>query len=165
MTSQHKRGAALRGAARTSDVELRIKQAMKEIEEEIAANGGVFPKNGGLVTLLELSLRAGIDESTLYKKREANQLLKKFANTWLDSLKIIDDDEAGKPLRKTATQRADEWRDKYIALEKRHALTELELQSIKADLESLRTENALLVQRLGAISTTNVTPLKPQKPI
>lgn len=87
MTEAHKLAAARRGAARTEKMEKAVKEAMQAIQADMQANGGIYPHNGGAVSMAELSRRAGISESSFYKKEPENRALKDMANLWLDSLK------------------------------------------------------------------------------
>ena len=62
MSANHKLAAALRGVARTHKMELAVKEAMRAIEAEMQSNGGIYPANGGAVSMAELARRADISE-------------------------------------------------------------------------------------------------------
>ena len=51
MSENHKLAAALRGAARTEKMEMAVKEAMRAIQTDIQANGGIYPENGGAVSM------------------------------------------------------------------------------------------------------------------
>ncbi|WP_417282883.1 hypothetical protein [Comamonas sp.] len=163
MSEQHKLAAAQRGAARTKKLQDQVAQAMQSIQADIQANGGVYPNNGGAVSMAELARRADISESSFYKKALENIALRERAALWLDTLKKKE--TIGRMrVRKTFAQRAEDWKEKYHALEQRHICTELELQSLEAKAQKLREENAALVERLHKYGETTVTPFKPMKP-
>ena len=163
MTEKHKLAAVLRGAARTEKMEQSVKEAMRAIQADMQANGGIYPQNGGAVSMAELSRRAGISESSFYKKAPENLALKDMANLWLDTLKKKE--TVGRMrVKKSLVQRAEDWKQKYDALEQRHIRTELELQSLEAQMQELRKQNAALVAQFPKHGLTNITPIKGAKP-
>ena len=163
MSEQHKIAAALRGSARSKKIQDQVTQAMQSIQAEMQANGGIYPNNGGAVSMAELARRADISESSFYKKEPENIALRDRAALWLDTLRKKE--TVGRMrVRKTFAQRAEDWKEKYHALEQRHICTELELQSLEAQSQKLRAENAALVQLLHKHGETVVTPIKPKAP-
>lgn len=163
MSEQHKLAAARRGAARTAQMEQAATQAMQAIQADMQANGGIYPHNGGAVSMAELARRADISESSFYKKEPDNIALKERATLWLDTLK--QKETVGRMrVKKSLAQRAEDWKEKYHALEQRHICTELELQSLEAESQKLRMENATLVQLLHKHGEAKVTPIKAKKP-
>ena len=163
MSEQHKLAAARRGAARTAKMEQQVVQAMQAIQADMQANGGIYPHNGGAVSMAELARRADISESSFYKKNPDNSALRERAVLWLETLKKKE--TVGRMrVKKTFAQRAEDWKEKYHTLEQRHICTELELQSLEAESQKLRAENAALVQLLHKHGETKVTPIKPKKP-
>lgn len=163
MSENHKLAAALRGAARTEKMEMAVKEAMRAIEAYMKANGGIYPENGGAVSMAELARKAGISESSFYKKAPENLALKDVANLWLDTLKKKE--TVGRMrVKKSLAQKAEGWQKKYHALEQRHFRTELELQSLEAQMQKLQKDNAALVDQLSKHGKTNITPIKAAKP-
>ena len=163
MSENHKLAAALRGAARTEKMEMAVKEAMRAIQADMQANGGIYPENGGAVSMAELSRRAGISESSFYKKEPENIALKVMANLWLDTLKKKE--TVGRMrVKRSLAQKTEDWRQKYHALEQRHIRTELELQSLEAQMHKLQKENATLIDQLSRHGKTNITPIKRVKP-
>lgn len=170
MSEQHKLAAARRGAARTAQMERQVTDAMQAIHADMQSNGGIYPNNGGAVSMAELARRAGISESSFYKKEPENLALKEKAVLWLDSLKRME--TVGRMrVKKTLSQRAEDWKQKHDALQQRHICTELELQASKAEWEverkeltekiaSLECENAALVNLLRSSGDRKVTPLR-----
>lgn len=162
MSEQHKLAAALRGAARTQRIKDQVTQGMHCIQADMQANGGIYPHNGGAVSMAELARRADISESSFYKKEPENIALRAHAVLWLDTLKKKE--TVGRMrVRKTFAQRAEDWKEKYRALEERHICTELELQSLEAQMQRLQEENATLVRQLHKYGETVVTQLRPKK--
>lgn len=170
MSEQHKLAAARRGAARTAQMGKQVTEAMQAIHADMQANGGIYPQNGGAVSMAELARRAGISESSFYKKEPDNLALKERAALWLDTLKKKE--TVGRMrVKKTLSQRAEDWRQKHDALQQRHICTELELQASKAEWErerkeltekiaTLERENAALIKLLDSSGDRKVTPLR-----
>lgn len=162
MSEQHKLAAARRGAARTAQMAQQVTQAMQAIQADMQANGGIYPNNGGAVSMAELARRADISESSFYKKNPDNSALRERAALWLETLKKKE--TVGRMrVKKTFAQRAEDWREKYHALEQRHICTELELQSLEVESQKIRAENAALVQLLHKHGVTKIIPIKPKK--
>lgn len=163
MSEKHKLAAALRGTARTEKMEMAVKEAMRAIQTDMQANGGIYPENGGAVSMAELARRAGISESSFYKKEPDNLALKDMANLWLDTLKKKE--TVGRMrVKKSLAQKAEDWQQKYHALEQRHIRTELELQSLEAQMHKLQKDNAALVDQLSKHGKTNITTIQVVKP-
>jgi hypothetical protein len=160
MSEQHKLAAIKRGIQRTAQMEQRVTDAMRTIQEDMQSNGDIYPCNGGAVSMAELARRAGINESTLYKKD--NAAIKERATLWLDTLKKKE--TVGRMrVRKTFAERAESWEKKYKALEQRHIRTELELQSLQAEAQKLRADNAALLEQLRVAGASKVTPITKRK--
>lgn len=163
MSENHKLAAALRGAARTEKMQLAVKEAMRAIQADMQANGGIYPENGGAVSMAELARRASISESSFYKKALENLALKDMANLWLDTL--TKKETVGRMrVKKSLTQRAEDWQQKYHALEKRHIRIEVEVQSLEAQMQKLQKDNAALIDQLAKHGKTNISALKGVKP-
>lgn len=162
MSEQHKLAAAKRGVARTKEMEQKVVQAMQAIQSDMQVNGGIYPLNGGAVSMAELARRAGISESSFYKKELDNLALKERADLWLDTLKKKE--TIGRMrVRKTFAERAESWQKKHKALEQRHIRTELELQSLQAEAQKLRDDNAALLEQLRLAGASKVTPITTRK--
>lgn len=159
MTEKHRIAAALRGERRTALMAEKITRAMQEIEMAMQRNAGVYPLNGGAVSVAELARRADISESSLYKKQPANISLRLQVLAWLEKLKGQDDINRA-AVKKTAMQRADEWKEKHDALMQRHIRTELELQSLEAQIQVLQQLNDDLTDAIRRRDKQKVSPLK-----
>jgi AcrR family transcriptional regulator len=160
MSEQHKLAATRRGAARTKKMAEQVVKAMDAINEDMLTNNGIYPHNGGAISMAELARRADISESSLYKKEADNIALRERAVLWLETIKKKE--TVGRMrVKKTLAQRAEDWKGKYHALEQRHICTELELQSLEAETQKLRAENAALVQQVHKHRETKITKIKP----
>jgi hypothetical protein len=156
MSERHKAAALARGAARTTKIGIRVDDTMRDIADEMKANGGIYPKNGGAVSMAEIARRAEIDESTFYKKD--NAALKEKVALWLETLKKKE--TVGRMrVRKNFQQRAESWKEKYDALTNRHIRTELDLQKLQADHEKLRGDYDALLEQMRVAGKSNVTPI------
>lgn len=159
MSEKHRIAAAQRGAARTAQMELAVTHAIQAIQSDMQANGGIYPHNGGAVSMAELARRADISESSFYKKGAENIALKERSALWLDTFKKKE--TVGRMrVKKSLAQKAEDWQQKYRALEQKHICTELELQSLEAQTQKLREENAALLALLHKHGKTNITPIK-----
>lgn len=155
MSERHKAAALKRGANRTAKTLRQVEDAILVIGNEMAANGGIYPLNGGTVSMAELARRAGINESTFYKKD--NMELKERAALWLVTLK--NKDVVGrKRVRETFQQRAKNWKEKYEALQNRHIVTELQMQQLQAEHEKLRRNYEALLEQIKMEEPSRVTP-------
>lgn len=147
MSEQHKIAAAKRGAAKTAQLHQKVDDAIRAITSEMQANGGIYPANGGAVSMAEVARRAEINEATFYKKD--NAALKERVSLWIDTLKKHE--SVGRMrVRKTFQQRAEGWHQKYKALETRHGITELQLQQLQAEHEKLQRDYEALLEQVRA---------------
>lgn len=166
-TDNYKEAAKLRGEKRSADVERRVQEAMATITAEMKANGGIYPQNGGAVSMNEVARRAGIHATTLHTAKQSE--LGERVKLWVDSLKKKE--VVGRMrVRRTLAERAGDWKARYEALQNSHIKTELELQQAEAerdearsDAEKLRAENAALLKLLEASGNAKVTPLHARK--
>lgn len=155
MSERHKAAALKRGADRTAKTLQRVEEAVRAISDEMQANGGIYPNNGGAVSMAEVARRAEINESTFYKKD--NIALKERVTLWLDTLKKKE--TVGRMrVRKTFQQRAESWKEKHDALVNRHIRTELELQQLQAEHEKLRRDYDTLLEQMRVAGEKKVTP-------
>ncbi|MDD1621848.1 MAG: hypothetical protein LUQ11_10245 [Methylococcaceae bacterium] len=153
MSEHHKTAALKRGADRTAKTLQRVEDAIRSISDEIQTNGGIYPLNGGSVSMAEIARRAGINEATFYKKD--NVALKERASLWLETLKKKE--TVGRMrVRKTHQQRAESWKEKHDALQNRHIVTELQLQQLQAEHEKLRRDYDTLLEQMRGETQSKV---------
>lgn len=161
MNVQFKDGAKLRGEARSAQVSVKVHDAMGAIQREMKENEGVYPKNGGAVSMNEVARRAQISETTLFSPKQ--KALGQEVKAWVESLKKKE--VVGRMrVRRTFYERAEDWRKKFLDAQDAHIATELELQDTKVLLEEaqeesakLRAENTSLVEQIRLGGTSKVT--------
>lgn len=163
MSEAHTRAALRRGHVRTSTVESKVREAMRLIQEEMTGNGGTYPQNGGVVSKNEVARRAGISDTTLYSPKQKD--FGKEVQGWVDSLNAPKDVEPQR-VRRTASERSEDWRKRYLALQDQHILVELELQDTQVQLEAERKAVAelsekyeILLNQIRSANTGNVAAL------
>lgn len=161
MSEIHKEAARLRGKARTAEVEAKVREAMVTIQKEMAANG-IYPANGGAVSMNEVARRAKISETTLFSPKQKE--LGKIVKTWVECLKKKE--VVGRMrVRRTVFERSEDWRKKYLALQDTHIATELDLQDAKVQLQDaqqslaeLNNKYDALLEQMRAGASSKVTP-------
>ena len=151
MAEHHKLAAAKRGAARTDALNSAVDQAMCVILEDMKGNGGIYPHNGGAVSIAEIARRADVNESSFYKKQ--NVELKKRANLWVQQLQKKET-IGRKRVRKHLKDVAREWKARYEALDSNNIVTQL--QQLEAENLKLKAEVKSLREQLLA-NPSNVT--------
>ena len=161
MSELHKEAARLRGEARTAGVEARVREAMVTIQKEMAANNGIYPENGGAVSMNEVARRAKISETTLFSPKQKE--LGKNVKAWVESLKkteVI----GRKNVQRSVFERSEDWRNKYLALQDAHIATELDLQDANVQLQDaqkalaeLKDKYDTLLEQMRAGAASKVT--------
>jgi len=118
------------------------------VQREMAANGGIYPANGGAVSMNEVARRAGISETTLFAPKQKE--LGKIVKAWVESLKKKE--VVGRTrVRRTVFERSDDWRKLYLAVKDQHILLELELQDAQVKLEDERKKLTELTEQYDAL--------------
>lgn len=163
MSEIHKEAARLRGEARTAGVEARVREAMVTIQKEMAANNGIYPQNGGAVSMNEVARRANISETTLFSPKQKE--LGKHVKAWVESLKKTEV-VGRKNVQRTVFERSEDWRHKYLALQDAHIATELDIQDAKVQLQDaqkalaeLKDKYDALLEQMRAGAASKVTPI------
>ena len=138
--------ALKQGTGRTEAVVTAIRSAMKTIDQEIKANDGIYPHNGGALSLNELARRADVHATTLFGPKYEG--LKSDVEKWMAGIKstgVATRQEA----QKSVIKRVAEWRELYDALLSSHRKTELDLQEATRLLEEATTRIAQLEDALA----------------
>lgn len=167
MTAQVKAAAKLRGEARTAQVEVKVRGAMETIRKEMKENSGIYPNNGGAVSMNEVARMAKISQTTLFSPKQ--KALGQEVKAWVESLKAKE--VVGRMrVRRTVYERADNWRKKCLDMQHAFVGTELELQDARALLEeaqeelaTLRAENSALLRQLSLTGKSKVSPITKKK--
>lgn len=150
MSEAHKEAARLRGEARTAGVETRVRETMVTIQTEMAANNGIYPNNGGAVSMNEVARRAKISETTLFSPKQKE--LGRHVKAWVESLKRTEI-VGRKNVQRTVSERSEDWRNKYLALQDVHIATELDLQDANVQLQDAQTALTELEEKYNALLT------------
>ncbi len=150
MSEAHKEAARLRGGARTAGVEAKVRETMVTIQTEMAANNGIYPNNGGAVSMNEVARRAKISETTLFSPKQKE--LGRDVKAWVESLKRTEI-VGRKNVQRTVSERSEDWRNKYLALQDVHIATELDLQDAKVQLQDAQTALTELEEKYSALLT------------
>jgi AraC-like DNA-binding protein len=148
MSAVQKEAARLRGEARTAGVEARVREAMRTIEKEMADNKGIYPANGGAVSMAEVARRAKISATTLFSPKQKE--LGKIVKAWIDSLKKTEV-VGRKRVQRTVFERSEDWRNLFLALQDTHIATELDLQDAKVQLQNAQQSLAELTDKYDAL--------------
>ncbi len=167
MSAVQKEAARRRGEARTAGVEASVREAMRTIEKEIADNQGIYPANGGAVSMNEVARRAKISLTTLFSPKQKE--LGKIVKAWVDSLKKTEV-VGRKRVQRTVFERSEDWRNLFLALQDTHIATELDLQDAKVQLQNAQQSLAELTvnydalrEQLRAEAGSKVTPFPKRK--
>ena len=155
------RAAALvRGQRVAAELRIQITTAMDTIAEEIKANQGIYPRNGGNVTLKEVAERAELSESVFYKKNYLD--LAAAMRVRLAAFKE-ETSASTKPRRKPPEERVEIWRNLYESLLESYRLAETDyrlaneqLHEAKETIETLQLENCQLRSLLPVQRSDNV---------
>ncbi|MBF3380603.1 hypothetical protein [Burkholderia pseudomallei] len=135
----------------------RVRAVMKAIQEEMAANEGIYPHNKGAVSQAEVARRAEIHPNTLHKTRYV--LLGEEVKDWLDTLK--QGTVVGRMrVRKELGTRVQEWKQLYEDLRETHRITETDLAHANELLKEARRENEELRARVSELTKQKVLPLR-----
>lgn len=167
MSAVHKEAARQRGQARSAEVEGRVREAMRTIQDEMDANQGIYPANGGAVSMNEVARRASISLTTLFSPKQKE--LGKTVKAWIESLKKTEV-VGRKRVQRTVFERSEDWRELFLGLQDAHIATELDLQDAKVQLENTRQTLAELTNKYDALleqlrvsAINKVTPIPKRK--
>jgi hypothetical protein len=130
--------AYLRGMARSTEVSEKIEMVIKNVRDTVEKNGGTYPTSEPLLSINDISRRAGLHVTTVFGKKHTKTLeeIKKF----LADLRT--ENSKGVPSkRKSLQQRNSEWEAKYAALQQCFRDTELELQTRDDEFKQAISKN------------------------
>ncbi|NNG25526.1 hypothetical protein [Telluria aromaticivorans] len=167
MSAVQKEAARRRGEARTAGVEASVREAMRTIEKEMLDNQGIYPENGGAVSMNEVARRAKISLTTLFSPKQKE--LGKVVKAWVESLKKTEV-VGRKRVQRTFAERSEDWRNLFLALQDTHIATELDLHDAKVQLEETLKSLAeitdkydILCEQLRAEAGSKVTAFPKRK--
>lgn len=145
---------------RTLRVVHSVKTAMSMIEREIAENEGIYPRNGGRLTMAEVCRRSGVHQITMMGKAHRDTTRPMIVR-WIQGLKLIGDSIA---IRGTVTKRADAAREEYRKIASQfQAMYQVEIPRRDREIEQLRlrisqleADNSLLLQEIAFPKVTHL---------
>ena len=157
-------GLLANAKARSSDVVAKLHRAMREMELEIEQNDGLYPVNGGRISTAEVCRRAGIVPGTLHTPAH-NKTTRIAVEEWRkNAIKLAV--QGVKRIRRTVTDRADNWKQAHSQIATAYHRDKLEVVNLKAALraaeervKALERDNAALLSQLEKISSSNVLPM------
>lgn len=169
------KGHAIAEAGRTVARKRHIKSAktvhdaMKMIEDDVQANGGIYPLNNGVISIQELLRRAEKSAGYLEKKSDRIVALKADVTKWIANTnsKIV---RGAKFIKRTVTERVDEANEEVNEI--RQAWTEAELQywvtqdklkAAQATIADLQKQNASLLAQNSATKVVAIADRKNPK--
>ncbi len=146
--------------ARTTVVITKVKDAMKRMELDIQNNEGIYPFNGGRITVAEVCRRANISNMTLQApahkvgtKIIVEEWIKKLTARLTTGTKIV---------RRAVTDRAEEWKRVHDEIATAYHIDHLTLVNVRAELDEaqgrireLEAVNATLIEQLRKVSVLN----------
>ena len=132
---------------RTEAALARLHKAMREIEEDVHLNDGIYPLNHGRVTQSELCRRADVKKATLQNSVHKDTTRVEITD-WLDALNAeLMQTRAG--VRERVTERAESIQFHLEAMTKDFQAAKAELSALRQRLLDLEQENAELKNQLG----------------
>ena len=99
--------------SRTKEFLAKIERAKTAVELDVERNEGVYPLNGGRLSLEEVCRRAGFRAVALHGPKH-KETTRRDLQAWLD--RLLQKMAVGKAeVRKAVTERAEEWEEKFNA--------------------------------------------------
>lgn len=153
---------------RSALVVVKLQKAMREMELEVEQHDGLYPLNGGRITVAEVCRRAGVSEGTLHTSTH-RKTTRSLVSDWVKgaTAAVI---QGSKRIRRVVTDRADDWKKAHGEIATAYHIGKLEVVDLKAALADagrriadLEQTNATLLSQLDKISSSNVARLPPRK--
>jgi len=120
--------------SRTADFLRRIEAGKSAIEADVEKHEGIYPFNGGRLSIEEVCRRARIHAVSLHGPLHKDTTLKDLQR-WLDDL-LADMAVGKKEVRKAVTQRADDWQQRFLDqanwVHRYHVLEAARLEELRA---------------------------------
>ncbi|MES2948143.1 MAG: hypothetical protein V4858_06315 [Pseudomonadota bacterium] len=142
---------------RTTTFEAKLTKAMKDIEDDIAKNDGLYPLNGGRLSVAEICRRAGVKNKSLDGKKHKTTT-KVTVEEW-HKMVLAGVVQGKKNVRKTVTGRAESWKEAHRQVAQARHIDQLKLEGALVRNRVLETENAALRAQLSSASEGRVVGL------
>lgn len=138
----------LHAKLRSEGVSARIAKAISMIELEIEHNNGIYPFNGGRLSMAEVCRRAGVHKITLQGKSHKSTTRIEL-KAWLDSLGGCLT-RGSKPVRRRITDAVDNWKNRYYDLARSfNEMYAIEVVSRETKIESALAKIAELEEEIS----------------
>lgn len=147
-----RQSAAAAARARSEAAAKKIRDAMALIDQEIEANGGIYP--GGKLNQRELCRRADVHYQTLQQPAQKDSL-KRDVDAWLDAIKT----KTIRDTRKAVTERADHWKEQHTKVATQIVIYETEFAEKNSRIAELERLVADLQEQVSNLKKENVKPL------
>lgn len=148
-------GLAKSSRLRTENFAKKLEAAMRAIESDIDHAGGLYPLNGGRLSIAELCRRAGVHEQTLMgKTHRASTLV--LVKKWLEHVhgSLI---SGKRSVRKRVTERAETWESKYAEIAARFKrMYSVEIVRRDATIVTLQSRITELEEIVAALSAGQI---------
>lgn len=138
---------------RTQAVVDKLHAAMRAIERDIEQHEGIYPLNGGRLSLAEVCRRADVKTVTLMGPTHKDST-KVEVDRWLEQA-LSAMVRGKKSVRRAVTDRATAWKEQLEKIGNQYHLAELRMAGMAARIAELEAENAVLRKAAG-----RVVPLK-----
>lgn len=132
-----------------------IRKEMKGIEADVEKNNGLYPLNGGKITIEEILRRAGKSLAYLRKSDEHIVDLKLEVDAFLERARTRIA-QGARSIRRTVNERAEEaradaerTRQAYAEAELEHQNTLKELETARIEIDQLQAQNVALLSELA----------------
>lgn len=148
--------------ARTTKVISKVREAMKVMELDIQTSEGIYPFNGGRISVAEVCRRAKISNMTLQAPAHRDST-KVVVEEWIKKLTVRLTTGA-KIVRRAVTDRAEEWKRVHDEIATAYHIDHLTLVNVRVELDEahgrireLEKINAVLIEQMQKVSGMNVT--------
>ncbi|MBD8566164.1 hypothetical protein IFU01_18050 [Oxalobacteraceae sp. CFBP 8763] len=152
--------ALIRGEERSLDIVKRVRSTLKIMEEELSKTQGERKLERKSVSSAEVSRRAGIHPTTLFGYK--HRTLGEEVRDWVKLHKDAEEPEIG-TVRRSTTERVEDWKNLYAALAQTHRDTELELLRATTEIDVLNSKILILEEensKTKAIIATHIRDAK-----
>lgn len=150
--------AKVRHDANTQQAYKRVREVMQLIQQEMAANQGIYPQNKGAVSLAEVARRADMHPVTFHKPNYQN-FIDNEVKPWLEGLKsraLV----GTKRVHKELGTRVQEWKQLYNDLLESHQISETDLAHANIRIKELESENNELRRKLSEATSLKVVSMR-----
>jgi hypothetical protein len=142
---------------RTTKFVAKLTKAMKDIEDDIAKNDGLYPLNGGRLSQAEVCRRADVENKSLQGKMHKTTT-RVTVKKWLERV-LAGVVQGKKNVRKTVTDRAESWKEAHRQVAQARHIDQLKLEHALERNRVLENENSSLRAQLSSASERRVVGL------